>query len=353
MRRWLIAMPLALISVLAVSVPALACAGLIGPNGNVKVTRTTTLAGYHDGVEHYVTSFSFEGGGAAFGSLIPLPGVPTKVERGGAWILQRLFRETEPITLAVPAAARTTADAAAQKAEVLLTARIDALDITVIRGGGAAVGEWGTAHGFSLSPDAPEILDFYADRSPIFLAAVFDGAAATQRGQRIGDGTPVHLTIPVAQPWVPLRILALGKQPADRVDADVYLLTDRRPALLPRAPSSGLQLLTDTAANTRLLDDLRSDAGMSWVPADAWLTKIRIGAPAANIRYDLAIDPTGVATPSRVAAGLEAPSFPKLPALPLPAVPEALRFDLIAAAGLMVVGWLAVARILPLRRRVA
>ena len=53
------------------------------------------------------------------------------------------------------------------------------------------------------------------------------------RGQAVGDGTPVHITIPTSNPWVPLRILALGKTPAERVTADVYLLTDRSPALLP------------------------------------------------------------------------------------------------------------------------
>jgi hypothetical protein len=350
MRRWLVALPLALVSVFAYSVPAFACAGLIGPNGNVKVTRTTTLAGYHDGVEHYVTSFSFEGGGAAFGSLIPLPGIPTKVERGGAWTLQRLIRETEPPKELLFRSALPTA-AAADRAEVLLTARIDALDITVLRGGGAAVGEWATGHGFRLSPDAPEILDFYADRSPIFLAAVFDGVAASQRGQRLGDGTPVHLTIPVAQPWVPLRILTLGKQPADKVTADVFLLTDRRPALLPRVPSSALQLLTDTPANARLLSDLRSDAGMSWVPTSAWLTKVRIDGPASDLRYDLAIDPTGVATPSRIAAGLEPPALPSLPKIADAA--QQLRLDGIGAMALVVAGWLAVGRILVLRRRSA
>src|SRR5687768_15971315 len=31
-----------------------ACAGLIGSNGAVNLGRTTTLAAYHDGVEHYV-----------------------------------------------------------------------------------------------------------------------------------------------------------------------------------------------------------------------------------------------------------------------------------------------------------
>ena len=51
--------------------PALACGGLIGPNGAVNLLRTTTLAAYHDGAEHYVTAFQFAGGGGAFGSLTP------------------------------------------------------------------------------------------------------------------------------------------------------------------------------------------------------------------------------------------------------------------------------------------
>src|SRR5881628_904371 len=209
--------------------PAAACAGLIGSNGAVTLGRTTTLAGYHEGVEHYVTAFQFQGGGGEFGTLIPLPGVPSKVERGGDWTLQRLVRETEPIGLK----ALDLEFAAAQSAEVLQQVRIDALDITVLKGGGPDVATWATEHGFRLSPDAPEVLDFYARRSPIFLAAVFDGEAATARGQQIGDGTPVHLTIPLDNPWVPLRILGLGKQSQDRIDADVFLLTDSKPALLP------------------------------------------------------------------------------------------------------------------------
>src|SRR5207237_10658585 len=80
----------------AVAAPALACGGLIGPNGTVSLGRTTTLAGYHEGVEHYVTSFTFDGAGGAFGSLVPLPGVPSDVQRGGDWTLPRLVRETRP-----------------------------------------------------------------------------------------------------------------------------------------------------------------------------------------------------------------------------------------------------------------
>jgi hypothetical protein len=296
----------ALLLVALVATPTLACGGLIGPNGAVNLLRTTTLAAYHDGNEHYITAFQFAGGGGAFGSLTPLPGIPSSVEKGGDWTLQRLIRETDTATdgFAFPLAA----SAAAGSAEELMKVRIDALDVTVLRGGPAEVGRWATQHGFRLPPDAPEVLDFYAARSPIFLAAVFDANAAAELGQGIGDGTPVHITIPTAAPWVPLRILALGKAPTDRVDADVYLLTDRAPALLP-APTgdNGLELTHNAPATSSLLDDLRSDRGMSWVPRSGWLSKVAIHAAAPQLGFDLAIDATGAGAPSRMMAGLDLP----------------------------------------------
>ena len=96
MRRFGILLPASLLAVLLSAAPVLACGGLIGPNGAVNLLRTTTLAGYHDGIEHYVTAFQFAGGGGAFGSITPLPDVPTSVVKGGDWTLQRLIRETDP-----------------------------------------------------------------------------------------------------------------------------------------------------------------------------------------------------------------------------------------------------------------
>ena len=302
---------------------AVACAGLIGSNGAVNLGRTTTLAAYHNGDEHYVTSFEFQGGGGGeFGTLIPLPGIPSNVEKGGAWTLQRLIRETTPVA---PATGRQASAESLSKsgAEVLLEKRIDALDITVLRGGGKDVAIWAQQHGFRLSPDAPEILDFYAARSPIFLAAVFDGSAAKDRGQQNGDGTPVHLTIPTENPWVPLRILGLGKQPTDRVEADVYLLTDSQPNILP-GPRKGLRLNYDQAASKSLLDDLRSDTGMGWVPKSAWLTKLSIDSRVGDLTYDLAVDADGIGEPSAIAAGL---------AKPLRLPPGALPTDFTASVG--------------------
>src|SRR5207245_7209618 len=305
MRRLFAGLAASVAASLAYAQPAAACAGLIGPNGAVNLLRRPAFAGYHDGEEHYVTSFQFAGGSGQFGSLIPLPGIPTTVERGGDWTLQRLIRETNPPRARFDAVRGPAGPQGA--AEVLQQVKIDALDVTVLRGGGSAVGQWATEHGFRLPPDAPEALDFYAARSPIFLAAVFDADAAKARGQRIGDGTPVHISIPTANPWVPLRILALGKNADDRVDADVYLMTDARPALLPYPFANGMRLDHSAPATASLLNDLRSDKGMGWIPQSAWLTKIAIDASASQLTYDLAVGTSGV-SPSRVAAGLEPPA---------------------------------------------
>ena len=306
MRRLLAGIAAVVAALVVTAQPAAACAGLIGPNGAVNLLRTSTFAGYHDGVEHYVTAFKFAGGSGQFGSLVPLPGVPTDVIRGGDWTLQRLVRETELAKRAAffgPAGAAASADAV-----VLQQVRIDALDVTILKGGGDAVGRWATEHGFRLPPDAPEVLDFYAARSPIFMAAVFDADAAKARGQKIGDGTPVHLVIPTKSPWVPLRILGLGKSGQDRVDADVYLLTDSQPQMLPAPVGfNGLRLDHSAAATQSLLSDLRSDKGMDWVPTSGWLSKVVVDASASQLKYDLALSTTAAA-PSPVAAGLEAPA---------------------------------------------
>jgi hypothetical protein len=270
--------------------------------------RTTTLVAYHAGVERYVTSFAFTGEGEEVGSIVPLPGVPTAVERGGDWTLQRLALEVAPqageVQTALSAAARDSA-------EVLLETKIDAVDITVLRGGGDAVGRWALDHGFFLSPDAPEVLDFYASRSPIFMAARFDARRAAALGQRSGDGTPIMLTIPVDRPWVPLRILALGAKATQTIDADVFLLTDDLPRLLAGEP--GLAVQRSDRASPALLADLRSDKGMEWVPDSMWLTYLRLQAPAGRLTYDLAVSTDREVAPSVTDVGIRPRSVAAAP----------------------------------------
>jgi hypothetical protein len=285
--------------------PAAACGGLVGENGTIQLTKTTTLAAYHDGVERYVTSFEFTGEGEEVGSIIPLPDVPTAVERGGDWTLQRLAQEVAPPQRSAGGEEAAVALSSTADVEVLLETTVDALDITILRGGGDEVGEWAVDNGFLLTPDAPEVLDFYARRSPVFMAARFDAGRAAELGQDGGDGTPIMLTIPTDQPWVPLRILGLGAAPDDDIEADVFLLTDEEPGLLAGGP--GLRLERSEPASGRLLDDLRSDVGMEWVPPHMWFTYLALEAEAGDLDYDLAATGTQAALPALADTGVEAP----------------------------------------------
>ncbi len=287
---------------LGAAAPAVACAGLVGENGTIRLTRTSTLAAYHNGVERYVTSFKFTGEGKELGSIVPLPAVPTDVERGGDWTLQRLQQEVAPP--APQALAEDSAKSASRAPEVLLEKKIDALDITILRGGGTEVGKWATDHGFLLSPDAPEVLDFYSSRSPVFMAARFDASRARDLGQTSGDGTPIMLTMPVREPWVPLRILGLGLDKNETVNADVFLLTDQEPKLLAGGP--GLALSRHEWATPDLLADLRSDKGMGWIPDRMWLTYLPLDTTAGKLDYDLAMSTHAGKTPRLTDTGVQA-----------------------------------------------
>ncbi len=314
-----------LLSVVATSLmagPALACGGLVAPNGSVNLVRTTTLAAYVDGIEHYVTSFEFAGaGGGKFGSIVPLPDIPTDVTKAGRWTLQRLVEEVQP---PVPEAARgALLFSAADKAEVILEKRVSALDIAVLKGGGDEVGAWAKDNGFFLPPDAPEVLDFYAERSPIFMAVRFNLERAQDKDLQSGDGIPVHVTIPTDSPWVPLRILGLGRGADEIVEADVFLLNETKPLLMPGMDEAGsrkgLVHERSEAASELLLTDLASDRGMDWLPTDdMWLDYIRIQSPAANLDHDLAISVDGE-IPSPVDAGyaLAGTTIPRGPSTPI------------------------------------
>jgi hypothetical protein len=336
---------LAAVTATLVLVPAgsaLACGALLAPNGTISLQRTTTLAAYHDGVEHYVTSFEYGGKSSGdVGSIIPLPGVPTRVIKGGDWTLQRLVLETQP----QPAGFALAEDAAVPAAgvQVILQRRIAALDVTVLEGGATAVGEWAQRNGFFLPPDGPEVLDFYARRSPIFLAVKFNVERAQRQGIGQGEGIPVHVVIPTPNPWVPLRILTLGQQRDSLVQADVYLLTDRKPATLPqaeratgRADQRGMIQEVSESASSQLLRDLGSDAGMKWLPRTGmWLTYLKIDTPAAQLTNDLAIDASGYGHPSPVAAG-----FAPAGAEPTPGswrIVAAVLFSALALAGIALI----------------
>ncbi len=281
---------------------AFACGGLIAPDGDVHLDRASTLIAWHDGVEHYLTSFSYEGSEKDVGWIVPLPAIPENIQDGGAWTLQRLNIEShpEPRGLFAPEANTATASSA----QVIQQVQIEALNVTVIKGSGQEILNWASQNGFSVQGDTRAHLLIYAHASPIFLAAKYDTQAAEARHQAQGDGVPLLITMKVAHPWVPLEVLALDGQ---QVQADLYFLTDMplnisdfnakigQSAVGSEIPgATGFKVAFQEKMPAQLYQDLSSDRNMGWVWPDSWFTYLSLDAPSEQVRYDLGISTTGV-----------------------------------------------------------
>jgi hypothetical protein len=284
-------------------IPAAACGGLVAPNGAIRLSRATTLVAWHDGVEHYMTSFAYAGSSFDnFGWIVPLPAVPDKVEEGGGWTLQRLNRETHPQPRALLADGLAAPSAAS--AEVLQQVQVRALDITILRGSGDGIVEWCQKNGFLLDKETRAHLQVYANGSPIFMAAKYNVDRAQATKQRSGDGAPVLITMHTDRPWVPLEVLANG---TDTVNADLYLLTDRPiytsdlAAAVKESPegglvpgAAGLAVQYQKPISDSLQADLAGDKNMGWVPKQAVLTYMTLTTPASTVSYDMGISDSGV-----------------------------------------------------------
>ncbi len=286
----------ALAAVALSAAPALACGALVAPNGSVRLEQTTTFVTYHDGLEHYLTSFAFQGRVSRLGWIMPLPANPVRIQEGGAWTLQRLELQVHPQPLFAGLGVEA-ATAAPAHAVVLQTARIAALDITIVRGSGRAILAWTAANGFRLPVETQHHLLRYAAGSPYFLAARYDLARARAHHLASGDGTPLLLTLRIPHPWIPLEILAVDGHP---VVADLFLLTDHRLWTLPGQAvaagvgqpvplAPGLVLQNQQPMSALLHHDLATDRHMGWVPRHAWLSYLTLRAPGSSVRYDLGV----------------------------------------------------------------
>lgn len=287
-----------------VALPALACGGLVAPDGDVRLSRATTLVDWHDGIEHYLTGFAYQGNESSVGWIVPLPANPIKIEAGGRWTFQRLNIETHPQPKALFGGPE--ASIVASGAQVLQQVQVEALHTTILKGSGPDVVDWCNQNGFFLNDETRAHLLAYANGSPYFMAAKYDTAAAKARGQQAGDGVPLLLTMKTDHPWVPLEVLALDGQ---QVHADLYMLSDMAlntsetsaivgqsavGSELPGAP--GFKVAFQERLTPTLYHDLSSDRNMGWVRQDSWLTYLTLDAEDAQVTYDLGVTNSGVIT---------------------------------------------------------
>ena len=274
--------------------------------GDVRLARATTFVAWHDGFERYLTSFTYQEDNthsdANVGWIVPLPAVPLKIEEGGAWTLQRLALETHPVRFAAFGAENAAVPSAT--AAVLQQVKIEALNITVIKGSGQEVLNWAASNNFFLNTETRGHLLAYAKGSPIFLAAKYDTSAAKARGLFQGDGTPILITMRTQHIWVPLEVLAIEGQ---QVQADLYLLTDQPVyttdfaamvgqssvgSEIPGAP--GFVVSFQEKLTPPLFHDLSTDRNMGWVRSNSWLTYLSLDTPEPTVTYDLGVSPSGV-----------------------------------------------------------
>ncbi|HEY7020986.1 MAG TPA: DUF2330 domain-containing protein [Ktedonobacterales bacterium] len=295
---------LALLLLAVQATPAAACGSLLAPNGAIRLSRAATLVDWHDGVERYMTSFTYQGNVDNVGWIVPLPANPEKIEEGGGWTLQRLVRETHPLPQNVFLEGDARAPQATAGAQVLQQVRVQALDITVVKGSGDEIVQWGRDNGFFIDKETEEHLLGYAKGSPFFMAAKYDTAAARARGQLQGDGAPVLITMKIPHPWIPFEVLALDAQ---QTQADLYLLTDTpvyasdfdssigKSSVGADVPNAaGLKVAFQEKMNAALYKDLSTDKNMGWVRSDSWLTYLTLDAPDTKVTYDMGVSSTGV-----------------------------------------------------------
>lgn len=288
-------------TVAALALPATAawaCGFLVAENGAISLDTFTAVSILNeDGTAHYVTAFSFSGVPESFGAVIPLPDIPTEVEKAPGWFLQRLVRETSPV--ADDAFRAEAATASADGAEVIASYEVDSLDIVILKGGGQDVLDWADDNGFDLGvrdgdiedqSDAIAMLDYYAERSPIFAAVKFDNERAAEQEIRSGDGIPVRFAFEDQdEAWIPVKVLGFDKGETDLVVADLFLMTDGTPTIFGgNVPGTDVVFQQAYGPDSSLVFDLTDDERAEWVPTDFTLTRIDVRTETRLLDWDVA-----------------------------------------------------------------
>ena len=175
-------------------------------------------------------------------------------------------------------------------------------DITVVKGSGDEIVQWGAITASSLirrpkgtcsaTPKAR-----HSSWPPSTIPPPPKRAVNSRATARRAD----HDEIP--HPWIPFEVLALDGQVAGgSLSAHRYTGLRQRPGLqhrsvlgrqdVPNAP--GLKVAFQEKMNAAFYKDLSTDKNMGWVRPDGWLTYLTLDAPEPKVTYDMGVSSTGV-----------------------------------------------------------
>ncbi len=285
--------------------PALACGGPLSPNDSIHLTTAQTLVGWHNGIEYYMTNFTYSGDASRFGWVLPLPAQPQKIEEGSMQVFSDLSSEAEHGSSNRGWFSSGYYAANSSSAQVLQKTTIHSLAISIIQGNGPQIVNWARGNGFSVNAETQAHLLMYARASSIFMAARYELPSTHQsQAQNQGESTPILLTIRTPSLWIPVELLATD---GGQTSANFYLLTDQPLALsswqsklglspggedVPGAP--GLTVRYREQLPDSLVQSMASETNMGWIWQHAWFTELDLFAPAAQVTYDIGVSPSGV-----------------------------------------------------------
>ena len=344
MRRIVVAAGTAAAAFLLTAAPALACGGLVAPDGDVRLDKATTFVAWHDGVEHYVTSFAYTGAAADVGWIVPLPAVPSKIEAAGrgrcsgssaSSILRRSFVPSRQQARGAGGLRRCRAGAGrGARRHRAQGQRLEGDRLVCPQRLSAAAGDQG--------PPAPVRAGQPGLHGRQIQQLGRAAARAAVRRRRPAAHHHAHAAA-VGAAGDPRQRGCSGEcrpLPADRIKP---LTTENGVPVVSRSSvgsvidsAKGFTVAGAEPMNASLHHDLSIDRNMSWVPASGYLTYLTLNAPGADVTYDLgvnannAITLTSFGSPLVNLAGANA-------AIPTPNDPSALLFPMLLIAGALLI----------------
>jgi hypothetical protein len=272
---------------------ALACGGMVSPNGTADMQGMSALLSYDGASEDLAVVVSYAAPSGPFAWLMPLPAAP-QISQTSVQGLVEGFRITTP-PLESEFQVHLGLGAAAPASGVLELGRTTIGNLEFVTLGATDAGEvatWMQAHNFVFHDTQRESVQGYLARHWVLVAARPTTAAPTS------GAIAVRFTFPTPDPVYPLAIAGASHQ--GTLPMHLLVVTPYRPAsvtypettVLPAsngeepAPQSRLEL---RYASTLTATEREQVAQTVAVPAGSWLTRYDAEWQVTDLGMDLVL----------------------------------------------------------------